>query len=160
MIFGTWYGGENKKGIFSLMNYWLPNEVCGHERLCQDRIVTLTARRFGRARSRCTALRTSGKRAIRVSSSDFPARVRQPSVLTTTARSLEMTSTDGMRMASSTLRVSLKIVLNNVFCAPHEAKFCILLQVDATLRRSTSQRRRSLISTGQSPKMRCLRTLP
>jgi phosphoenolpyruvate carboxykinase (ATP) len=23
-IFGTWYGGENKKGIFSLMNYWLP----------------------------------------------------------------------------------------------------------------------------------------
>ena len=21
---GTWYGGENKKGIFSLMNYWLP----------------------------------------------------------------------------------------------------------------------------------------
>ncbi|EJK72083.1 hypothetical protein THAOC_06424 [Thalassiosira oceanica] len=26
VIFGTWYGGENKKGIFSLMNYWLPNE--------------------------------------------------------------------------------------------------------------------------------------
>lgn len=25
-IFGTWYGGENKKGIFSLMNYWLPLE--------------------------------------------------------------------------------------------------------------------------------------
>jgi len=24
VIFGTWYGGENKKGIFSLMNYWLP----------------------------------------------------------------------------------------------------------------------------------------
>eukprot|EP00543_Licmophora_paradoxa_P009386 CAMPEP_0202474742 /NCGR_PEP_ID=MMETSP1360-20130828/92542_1 /ASSEMBLY_ACC=CAM_ASM_000848 /TAXON_ID=515479 /ORGANISM="Licmophora paradoxa, Strain CCMP2313" /LENGTH=575 /DNA_ID=CAMNT_0049101879 /DNA_START=438 /DNA_END=2165 /DNA_ORIENTATION=- len=24
LIFGTWYGGENKKGIFSLMNYWLP----------------------------------------------------------------------------------------------------------------------------------------
>jgi phosphoenolpyruvate carboxykinase (ATP) len=24
IIFGTWYGGENKKGIFSLMNYWLP----------------------------------------------------------------------------------------------------------------------------------------
>jgi phosphoenolpyruvate carboxykinase (ATP) len=23
VIFGTWYGGENKKGIFSLMNYWL-----------------------------------------------------------------------------------------------------------------------------------------
>jgi len=26
VIFGTWYGGENKKGIFSLMNYWLPME--------------------------------------------------------------------------------------------------------------------------------------
>ena len=25
-IFGTWYGGENKKGIFSMMNYWLPME--------------------------------------------------------------------------------------------------------------------------------------
>ncbi|KAL9190106.1 hypothetical protein ACHAXT_007317 [Thalassiosira profunda] len=24
VIFGTLYGGENKKGIFSLMNYWLP----------------------------------------------------------------------------------------------------------------------------------------
>jgi ATP-dependent phosphoenolpyruvate carboxykinase len=24
VIFGTWYGGENKKGIFSLMNFWLP----------------------------------------------------------------------------------------------------------------------------------------
>lgn len=24
VIFGTWYGGEMKKGIFSLMNYWLP----------------------------------------------------------------------------------------------------------------------------------------
>jgi ATP-dependent phosphoenolpyruvate carboxykinase len=28
VIFGTWYGGENKKGIFSLMNYWLP--LLGH----------------------------------------------------------------------------------------------------------------------------------
>jgi len=28
VIFGTWYGGENKKGLFSLMNYWLPME--GH----------------------------------------------------------------------------------------------------------------------------------
>lgn len=26
IILGTWYGGENKKGIFSLMNYWLPEE--------------------------------------------------------------------------------------------------------------------------------------
>jgi phosphoenolpyruvate carboxykinase (ATP) len=26
VIFGTWYGGENKKGVFSLMNYWLPME--------------------------------------------------------------------------------------------------------------------------------------
>ena len=26
IIIGTWYGGENKKGIFSLMNYWLPEE--------------------------------------------------------------------------------------------------------------------------------------
>ena len=26
VIFGTWYGGENKKGIFSMMNYWLPLE--------------------------------------------------------------------------------------------------------------------------------------
>jgi phosphoenolpyruvate carboxykinase (ATP) len=26
VIFGTWYGGENKKGIFSMMNYWLPME--------------------------------------------------------------------------------------------------------------------------------------
>ena len=26
VILGTWYGGENKKGIFSLMNYWLPME--------------------------------------------------------------------------------------------------------------------------------------
>jgi len=26
VIFGTWYGGEHKKGIFSLMNYWLPLE--------------------------------------------------------------------------------------------------------------------------------------
>ena len=26
IILGTWYGGENKKGIFSLMNYWLPDE--------------------------------------------------------------------------------------------------------------------------------------
>jgi len=24
VILGTWYGGENKKGMFSLMNYWLP----------------------------------------------------------------------------------------------------------------------------------------
>lgn len=24
VIFGTWYGGEMKKGIFSLMHYWLP----------------------------------------------------------------------------------------------------------------------------------------
>jgi len=28
VIFGTWYGGENKKGIFSLMNFWLP--MLGH----------------------------------------------------------------------------------------------------------------------------------
>jgi len=28
VIFGTWYGGENKKGIFAMMNYWLPLE--GH----------------------------------------------------------------------------------------------------------------------------------
>jgi ATP-dependent phosphoenolpyruvate carboxykinase len=28
VIFGTWYGGENKKGIFSLMNYWLA--MAGH----------------------------------------------------------------------------------------------------------------------------------
>jgi ATP-dependent phosphoenolpyruvate carboxykinase len=28
VIFGTWYGGENKKGIFSLMNMWLP--MAGH----------------------------------------------------------------------------------------------------------------------------------
>ena len=28
VIFGTWYGGENKKGLFSLMNYWLP--MAGH----------------------------------------------------------------------------------------------------------------------------------
>ncbi len=26
VILGTWYGGENKKGMFSLMNYWLPME--------------------------------------------------------------------------------------------------------------------------------------
>jgi len=26
VILGTWYGGENKKGIFGLMNYWLPLE--------------------------------------------------------------------------------------------------------------------------------------
>ena len=26
IILGTWYSGENKKGIFSLMNYWLPME--------------------------------------------------------------------------------------------------------------------------------------
>jgi len=26
VILGTWYGGENKKGIFGLMNYWLPME--------------------------------------------------------------------------------------------------------------------------------------
>jgi len=26
VILGTWYGGENKKGIFSLMNYWLTRE--------------------------------------------------------------------------------------------------------------------------------------
>jgi phosphoenolpyruvate carboxykinase (ATP) len=26
VIMGTWYGGENKKLIFSLMNYWLPLE--------------------------------------------------------------------------------------------------------------------------------------
>ncbi len=26
VILGTWYGGENKKGMFSLMNYWLPKE--------------------------------------------------------------------------------------------------------------------------------------
>jgi ATP-dependent phosphoenolpyruvate carboxykinase len=24
VILGTWYGGENKKGVFALMNYWLP----------------------------------------------------------------------------------------------------------------------------------------
>lgn len=26
IILGTWYGGEMKKGIFSMMNYWLPRE--------------------------------------------------------------------------------------------------------------------------------------
>lgn len=26
IILGTWYGGENKKGIFGMMNYWLPLE--------------------------------------------------------------------------------------------------------------------------------------
>jgi ATP-dependent phosphoenolpyruvate carboxykinase len=26
VILGTWYGGENKKGMFSLMHYWLPKE--------------------------------------------------------------------------------------------------------------------------------------
>ena len=26
IIGGTWYGGEMKKGIFSMMNYWLPLE--------------------------------------------------------------------------------------------------------------------------------------
>ena len=24
MIGGTWYAGEMKKGVFSMMNYWLP----------------------------------------------------------------------------------------------------------------------------------------
>jgi phosphoenolpyruvate carboxykinase (ATP) len=24
VITGTWYGGEMKKGVFSMMNYWLP----------------------------------------------------------------------------------------------------------------------------------------
>jgi len=23
-VSGTWYGGEMKKGVFSMMNYWLP----------------------------------------------------------------------------------------------------------------------------------------
>ncbi len=26
IIGGTWYGGEIKKGIFTMMNYWLPLE--------------------------------------------------------------------------------------------------------------------------------------
>merc|ERR1719189_3432623 len=26
IILGSWYGGENKKGIFGMMNYWLPLE--------------------------------------------------------------------------------------------------------------------------------------
>ena len=26
VIGGTWYGGEMKKGMFSMMNYWLPLE--------------------------------------------------------------------------------------------------------------------------------------
>jgi len=26
IILGTWYGGENKKGVFGMMNYWLPLE--------------------------------------------------------------------------------------------------------------------------------------
>tara|TARA_B100000686_G_scaffold352569_1_gene455004 strand:+ start:7885 stop:9540 length:1656 start_codon:yes stop_codon:yes gene_type:complete len=65
IIMGTWYGGENKKGIFSLMNYWLP----------MDNIMTMhcsanvgergdTALFFGLSGTGKTTLSTDPKRRL------------------------------------------------------------------------------------------------
>lgn len=66
VIFGTFYGGENKKGIFSLMNYWLPmdNQFPMHcsANVCKE--TDESALFFGLSGTGKTTLSADPKRAL------------------------------------------------------------------------------------------------
>lgn len=71
VIGGTWYGGEMKKGIFSMMNYWLPLEgklpmhcsanVCANPNVCKKDDVALF---FGLSGTGKTTLSTDPARRL------------------------------------------------------------------------------------------------
>jgi phosphoenolpyruvate carboxykinase (ATP) len=65
IIVGTWYGGEMKKGIFSMMNYWLPLEkkLPMH---CSANVDNMgnSALFFGLSGTGKTTLSTDSKRAL------------------------------------------------------------------------------------------------
>lgn len=66
VILGTWYGGENKKGIFSLMNYWLPmdGDFPMHCSANVDRETGDSALFFGLSGTGKTTLSADPKRAL------------------------------------------------------------------------------------------------
>jgi hypothetical protein len=155
IIGGTWYGGEMKKGIFSMMNYWLPLDgimpMHCSANLGDD---GSTALFFGLSGTFENSLFLSlthlflslyscsfnqptpnQPQNTHHPSTSLKVREKQHSVLTRNVNLSGMTNTDGMMMEFSTLRV------------------------DAMPRQSISPRKRNLISTVPSSVMLCLRML-
>jgi phosphoenolpyruvate carboxykinase (ATP) len=86
VIGGSWYGGEMKKGMFAMMNYYLPLKM---------------------AWLLCTALPTWAKMVTSPSSSDYPAQVKQHSQPILTEHLSVTMSTDGMTTEYSTSKVDV-----------------------------------------------------
>lgn len=83
IIGGTWYGGEMKKGIFSVMNYYLPLKVL----------------------PLCTVRPMSAKKVMSLSFSDFPVPEKLPFRQTQRDTLSEMMNTVGMMKEFLTLKV-------------------------------------------------------